>query len=257
MIHRIHRSHRPGLMAGAATLAVLVGSASAAVLHDTTAMTDNQVYTTSSLAQSFIGGALNNSGTRWDMQAGDDFTLVDPHLITSVTADFLTLAATPATMPAEGVLVEFFPDTGAGPSNTPFAQYFAAAASVSATTFTNTIGTATYSTTGIRFTVDLSTAGIELGTGTWWMSVVPVDSTDDGRFYYNVSRAGSNGLRAHHRSAGTYHGTGYGGTFQPQWTQFILAQRDLAFRVEGTPIPAPWSFAALAGLAVTGRRRRL
>jgi hypothetical protein len=213
--------------------AAVAGAAAAEVLYDTTSMTDTQTYTYSANVQSYIGGSLNNSGTLRDEQICDDFVLVKSHRITSVTADFLCLNATPPITPAGGVLIEIFSDSSGTPQETPIGQYLATGSEITATTFNNTLGGTTYNPLGIRFTIDLSGAGIVLAPGTWWLSVVGVDETANGRRYYYVSKAGViNGLQDRRRNGGMDHGNGYPGTAAgPDWA--LATAREVAMKVEG------------------------
>jgi len=243
--------------------ACIPGIASAVVLYDTTGMTDAQTYSmasTASQGQSYISGLGDAAATGnhlWDQQACDDFTLATSADLTSVTADFVCPLASTMHMPATGVLVEFFPTSGTLANNTPVAQAFLFGSDISGTTFTNTSTTTLYNGTGLRLTVDLTSAGITLGPGTWWVSVQAVDETATGIAYYNVSGFGTTGFKPNKRKGSTWHGNTYGGSFQNTWTVFTASQRDLAFKVEGTPVPAPGAAATLGvvGLAAIRRRR--
>jgi len=245
--------------------AFIPGVASAVVLYDTTGMTDTQTYnstTTSNQGQSYISGLGNpgspTSNNMWDQQACDDFTLATSADLTSVTADFLCPSTVTMHMPATGVLVEFFPTSGTLADNTPVAQAFLFGSDISGTTFSHTLSGLSYSTTGLRITVDLTSAGITLGPGTWWMSVQPVDETATGIAYYNVSGLGTTGFKPNRRKGSTWHGNTYGGSFTNTWAAFTgSAQRDLSFKVEGTPVPTPGAAATLGlvGLAAIRRRR--
>lgn len=223
-----------------ASVTLMAGVVKADILYDTTWMTDTQAYSTSGSSQSFIGG-FANLGTFHDMQNADDFIVPaeSGYNITSVTGDYLTLADTPPITPNGGILVEFFSDQGGSPSDLPTFQILATGAAVSAASFVNQQNVSTFSDEGIRFEVDLSNFDIELGAGTWWVSIQPVDETEDGLRYYQVSETGMGfGSSNHFRNGGTWHGNGYGGTFGENWDSPFL-ERDLAFAVEGTRNPAP------------------
>jgi hypothetical protein len=226
----------------AITASLATGLTRADVIYDTTAMTDNQAWTFSGIgaSQSYIGGALSNSGTLRDENAADDFSLSAPHLITTVTADFVCLTATPPIIPAGGILVEIFSDTGSGhPSEVPTGQFLATAADYAATTFNQTVSTS-IAPMGLRFTIDLTNANITLGPGTWWLSVVAIDETSQGRRYFWVSRAPmSIGLSNHRRNGGVDHGNGYSGTSSSSDWNIPIGMnvlRDISMKIEGTPV---------------------
>jgi len=270
MANHARRRESVGLMAFA--LVVLSGTnASADVLYDTTNMVDSGIYSmagspANSLV-SYIGYGINNGGVpAIDIQTCDDFALTGNTAITSVTADFTTLNQWTMVAPRTGVLVEFFPDLGGVPSNDVQmiapgqpAQFLATPAMFTATNFVHN-GTGNNNLTGLRLTVDLTSAGITLPAGIWWMSVVPVDETPEGIFYRNVSRAGTLGGNAHRRGGGSYHGNSYanGGTSGFWVPTGAGGVRDLSYRVEGHSIPAPTGIAlATLGGIFAGRRRRI
>lgn len=243
------------------SLTLTAGATQADVLYNTTWMTDAQSYTTSAQTQNYIGGAANNSGALWDQQVADDFFVHGGpgYKITNVTADYLTLAATPPIMPGGGVLVEFFSDLGGTPSNNPSFQIMATGAAVSASSFANPHTLSTFSNEGIRLSIDVSAFNVTLGAGNWWISIQPVDETENGIRYYQVSKAGTEfGEKPHIRSGAPWHGNGYNSSFPGEFTALPGAGRDLAFSVTGTLIPAPGAFAllGLAGLAGGTRKRR-
>ena len=248
------------LVPGVLICGLCAASSSAAVLYNTTSMTDNNTYTTAS--QNFIGGVLGTPlGEPWDVQIADDFTLSDNASITGVTADFLALDL--ALPPAEGILVEFFADVGGAPSDAPTAAVFTS--SFSTSNFNNHLG----SFAGIRMMVDLSSEGITLNSGDWWMAVTPVDTTASGGRYFQVRDTASPliGLTAHVRNGGVAHANGFDGGWPDTtggWSAFGTfgggapnAPGDVAMRIDGVSaqLPTPGAL-ALLGLAALIRRRR-
>ena len=205
---------------------VLAASAAQAdVLYDSTDMTDNGTWDTS--AQTMISGFAFYGQVR-DVQAADDFQLSGVHTITSVTGDF---RAAEGTLPADGVLVEFFEDVGDPPSESPFAALII-------TDFLATLiddaGWPIY-----RIDLDLSGAGITLAAGTWWVSITPVDTTETGsRFFQVASTAGAFGNNTYYRDGGVDHGNGFPGPLGvDDWTLPSdignIEDRDIAMKIEG------------------------
>ena len=228
------------------------GSASADVLYDTTSMTDNGTF--SAFVPSQISAdSPTDPNLLGDMNAADDFSLSGTTDLTSITGDFLSTAA----FGGEGVLVEFFSDLGGTPSEAPTATYFATAGSgLSVTTLDVGIPEATF----LRFTVDLSAAGISLGAGDWWVSMVVVHETTPSQIYRQLRQEGfQNGHEVHVRDGGLDHANGIQGVWGvDDWTAISFFGNqvgDIAMRIEGTVIPGPSSL-ALLGLAGGVRRRR-
>lgn len=238
------------------TLAITVSAANADVLYDT--LGD---FNTGS--QAYIGGFANpgHQGTFWDVQLAEDFAISDgPGFhITSVSADFTTTALGGFQTPANGLLVEFFQDVGGRPANW---QEAPPVASILTQSFTQTsLGDVGIGTEAAQFTVDLSGDDIELGAGTWWVSVQPVDLTEDGTQYAWLRRSGGVnqiGEPIHRRNGGEAHGNGFpGGWGSFDWGTGASTSGRLALAVEGTMIPAPGVLALLgiAGFINRGRRR--
>lgn len=219
--------------------AAATGAAAAAthaeVLHDTTAMTDNGAY--DGLAENFLGGFAEHN-VLLDQQSADDFDLLDRSSITSVTFDLLTHSPFAQAAPADGVLIEFWPDDGGAPTDGAIAAYFST--DFELTQFTDTV----FGITGLRFSVDLTRAGITLGPGTWWASLVPVDETPSGINYKSIRTEGFPiGHSGHVRDGGVAHGNGYQGLYgTPNWEPFSfygLNPSDIAMKIEGEPTTPP------------------
>lgn len=223
--------------------------AHADVLYDATDMTDNQTYNwtyTSSIT-------LWNGG--WDRQLADDFELKGTYHITTVTGDFTDIP--PPHIPAEGFLVEFFPNETDNcvngpppcPSEVPFAQAFSV--NFTETPFEDTV----FGQSGHRFTVDLSDSGITLGPGNWWISIVAVDESGEKsslevwRILFTDDLA--EGIPVHGRGGGEDHGNGYQGG-NPDWRPLCSGgcgkptPGDAAIRIEGAPVEplCPWDLDA-------------
>lgn len=246
--------------AAAVLLAAAAMPAGAAVLYDTTGMTDNQTY--DSTNDTFIGGRFSNPGPL-DGQLADDFSIASPYDITSVSADFVVSSLNQS--PANGFLVEFFSDVGGAPSDTPAAAVLSSDFTASSFT-TNVFNPVVWN--GRRFTIDLSSDGVSLGAGTWWLSVTPVDETDDGGRFGILRTGGVNtGSFVHVRDGGIAHANGYTGIYGvTDWTplfdsgfgtgiQSFLAG-DAALRVEGNLVPSPGAVAMVGVSALAWRRRR-
>lgn len=229
----------------------LTGAASAGVvLYDTTWMTDNNSYNNSQFSQ--IAAHSFSPNIIADSQLADDFTLGGTYNITTVTGDFLSNG----TWGGEGVLVEFFSDNGGAPSAVASSQFFATAGNgLTVTTFTNHLGGS--QSNGMRFTVDLSSAGITLGSGTWWMSIVAVhETTPSLRYTWVRTTEYQEGGVLHRRDGGAAHGNGYGGIYgTSDWTAFS-PPGDVAMRVEGTLVPGPGTLMVLSAFGLLGARRR-
>ncbi len=235
----------PKMRQVAALAIVATGIVKGDILYDRTDMTDdqtyNQVYTSS--ITSFNGG--------WDRQLADDFELTGSYDITSVTADFVN--SPPPLIPADGFLVEFFPNEtdkcidspGPCPSEIPFAQAFSP--NFTETPFEDTV----FGQSGHRFTVDLSGMGIVLEPGTWWISIVAVDESGEKSSLEQYKILITNGLPCgvpvHGRAGGQDHGNGYQGGTSPDWRPALFGPEeptpgDASIRIEGTPVKpvCPW-----------------
>jgi hypothetical protein len=244
----------------ALTVSLGAGTARADIIYDTMGMITNGTANQATM-YAFIGGLGVGDGTPLrDLQVADDFNLTGLNQITSVTQAYV--APNGVGPPAGGVLVEFFSNIATNrPDEIPVASLFSA--TYSSTTFTNTIGTFAGSP-AFNLTVDLTSANILLGPGTWWVSITPVDETATGSEYRIYRQLGtSTGFAANRRAGGADHGNGYPGINynNANWAPFSAGQGgpgDIAMRVEGFVIPAP-SALALLGLAglMTGRRRRV
>ena len=207
----------------------------AEVLFDSTlAITDGGTWF-NEFPPTYIGGEAQFGDILRDQQGAEDLELVFAYRITSVTGDFLTLGDPP---PADGVLVEFFPDVDGVPSEAPFAAVLASAVTVT-TVLPDIFGDA-----AIRITVDLSGEDIVLNSGTWWVSITPVDLTPDvglATFQFN-SIADIFGSNAHFRNGGVDHGNGYPGLYgTDDWTMMGdmgggSPNRDLAMKIEGNRV---------------------
>ena len=180
---------------------------------------------------SVIGGQILFNDYR-DVQGADDFELTGAYVITSVTGDYALQGEPP---PADGVLVEFFEDLGGFPSEVPFDGALVTAVTLESIDSNGAVIA--------RLTVDLSGANFTLTSGTWWVSITPVDLTPRvGGFYFQLgSSATGFGTNAHFRDGGIDHGNGFPGLYDSDdWIvgSGIPGQRDLdlAMRIEGTPV---------------------
>lgn len=206
-----------------------------------------------------------------DGQAADDFVLGGATQLTGVTVDLS--AGNPGTgypalitNPADGFFIEIFPDIGGVPSEVPALQRTVLSyANLGAFPGTSLLGTqapATNAALRATFAIDLSSANVTLGAGTWWISVQPVDMSPFGEVYYWIgTQAFTNGSAACRRSGGIDHGNNYPAQFvNNDWsvnTGTTARGRELSFSLDGVPIPTPGAGLVL-GLAVPvcGLRRR-
>jgi MYXO-CTERM domain-containing protein len=237
----------------------LSGHARAAILYNTTGMVNNGTY--NGAAQTHIGGqTVTPDGSPWDVQVADDFVLSSAYNITSVTSDYIS---TSDQVPAGGVLIEIFGDVGGHPTELAVASVLASGATLTTSTFPENL----FGAFGLRFTVDLSGAGITLLPGTWWLSATPIDDNVNGAGYFQPRLNGQlTGLVSHARNGGVDHGNGYGGGYpSSNWEQFGIdfgapeENGDFSMRIEGTLVPVPGALAlvGLAGLVGRSRRRRM
>ncbi len=220
-------------------------SASADVLYDRLDMTDNETWDTTN------GSSITLWNGGWDRQTADDFELDGTYEITSVIGDLSHWTdQPPSVVPADGFLVEFFPNetencvTGPPPCPTevPFVAVFAPE-------FTATLLDVTTPGGGWpihRFEVDLTGSGIILGPGIWWASLVAVDESGQPSSLLAWSTFIEvdlpEGVAVQTRAAGEDHGNGYQGGTQPDWRPFPFSSTtpgDAAIRIEGTPVNAP------------------
>ena len=228
------------------------GIARADVLYDSTVFITDEGNWHNSFILTTIGGQALFGDFR-DTQGADDFFMDGTYEITSVTGDYQSLGGGPP--PADGVLVEFFSQTndctfdgGPCPEESPVAAVLSIAVTV--TTILPDIFEDAF-----RLTVDLSGEGITLGPGTWWISITPVDLTPEtglaaGQF---TSILGEFGANAYFRNGGEDHGNGYPGLFDAFDWKRPSTERDLAMKIEGTPVKpgCPWDLDDNAAVGVS------
>ena len=146
------------------------------------------------------------------------------------------------TIPGEGFLEEFFTDgvkcidsPPPCPDEIPFAAAFVT--SFVATTLKE-IGENYH-----RYTLDLGDAGITLGPGSWWISVVAVDESGDepslDTYLILVTNDLPEGVPVAGRAGGEDHGNGYQGGTSSDWHPAFFepgdqTPSDAAIRIEGT-----------------------
>lgn len=248
--------------------AVAAGVLAGPVLGDIIVVHDSREIVTSgtwnAARHSIIGGAVSFNGTMTDHQVSDDFTLTSETKLTRIIADFYH--APPLATPAEGWLVEIFPDIGGLPAEEPryaittmnvtrIGSFPAGAISPNPNTPDNRS----------TFEFDLTDRCVELDPGTWWISLVAVDTTPFGVTYrwVGLTETVLNGSVAAFRNGGLDHGNNLPGTTSgaQDWTPTTLIANsnpwELSMRLEGMIVPAPTSALALAAAAAgTARRRR-
>lgn len=211
------------------------------VVYDTLKYVDTQNYGAGN-GNAISGRAI--FGTVFDLGLADDFELDGDYTMTSAVEDSVTFFGA---TPADGVLVEFFDDLGGFPAESPSACYLATGGEVSNTGFSDTI----FGLLGVRLAADVSGGGIVLGAGTHWASIVPVDDSSGGDWYYAVRNTSEVlGADSHGRDGGGDHGTdcsaGYGGYSggygTSDWTSFGAigfgagtVSRQLSGDLGGTP----------------------
>jgi len=144
-------------------------------------------------------------GVVYDLEVADPFEMPQDGYVTRVVMDYLNFFGGPYS-PADDVLVEFFPDAGGMASETPIHQLTGTAHTESGI-YVGWWGPCT------RVEVRFDECEVPLDAGIWWVSVVPVDTTSGGDWYY-VCRSSASGLfDSNLRDGGTDHGGLYGGPY--------------------------------------------
>ena len=234
-----------GVLAGAALAPAALGSV---IINQRGPVLAGQWNATNQVYLGAFGAFSTNSYV--DAQVADDFVLGSATQLTGVTVDFTV--GTPGTgfppsinNPADGFFIEVFPDIGGRPSEVPTVQRTVLSyANLGAFPGTSSLAIAPASNAPMRatFAIDLTSANVTLGAGTWWISVQPVDWSPFGQVYLWASTQDfTNGSAAHRRSGGIDHGTGYPAQFNANdWTVneagFVFRGRELSFSLDGTPI---------------------
>ncbi|MCH8824791.1 MAG: hypothetical protein IH984_14935 [Planctomycetes bacterium] len=210
----------------AVTSATVTGIVKGDVLYDTTSMIDKGTWDTG--AQTFIGNSAF-SGHLNDVQATDDFELDSSYEIENVTGDFGTIFGTP---PAHGVLVELFEDSNGTPNESPAIAILSS--DITVIPLDDVVGFPSF-----RLIVNLPKGAVSLDAGTWWISITPVDETENGDFFGQFgSTSGDFGNNTYSRNGGEDHGNGYPGPYSVNdWTLppgVPHDPMDLAMKIEGT-----------------------
>jgi len=226
---------------------LMIPVASADVLYDSLSIVDNQAYNAGN------GDAISGMavfGSISDLDACDDFTINQGYELDTVTRDYVTfLGGTPAT----GLLVEVFADLGGYPGETPVGSYMATGGEVSGSSWSDTI----FGLLGRRLTATIPDGAIVLGPGTYYIDMLPVDTTANGDWYYTV-RGAVSGSDSFGRDGYADHGNNYNGGYgSTNWVSFNslgYGAGDISQQITGT-VPEPASL-ALLGLGLVLLRRR-
>lgn len=146
-------------------------------------------------------------GSMRDMGLVDDFEIsTGTTELSRVVTDYVSSNGG-AYRPATDVMIEVFNDLGGKPSETPAFQ-------VMGTTYICEEINVSWWGPGTRIRVDVEPGIIQINDGLWWVSVVPVDTTVSGDWYYALRRYGKPILAdTHGRDGGTDHGSLYGGPY--------------------------------------------
>jgi hypothetical protein len=180
------------------------GALGQTVIYDTLSITDDSLYNRAfGNCIGFPPGATDP----FDLQLADDFELKVQTTITRVVADFVSTI--PAHAP-EAVWVQFFADVGGAPSDEMTADLIAIGDAVTVVDL-GLLNTPAPNNNGVRFSVDLSKAGVALGAGTWWVSVQPVDVKAPAWYWILRQLNSVVGFDNFGRNGGTHHKGPFGG----------------------------------------------
>jgi hypothetical protein len=181
------------------------GAAAQTVVYDTLSITDNGLY---NRAFGDCIGVPPDQFDPFDLQLADDFALESQTMITRVTADFVSSIT--AQLP-DAVWVQFFADVDGAPSNDVTGELIAVGHPAITVTDLGPLNTPAPNNNGVRLSIDVSSAGITLGPGTWWVSVQPVQLEVPGWYWILRQLNVVVGNDCFARNGGTHHMGEYGG----------------------------------------------
>lgn len=199
----------------------LIPPARGDVLYDTLFIT-NQGLTDSGIGNAIGGMRVFPTLGTIDSQLADDFVVLSPIALSRITVDISTFE--PGDMPDEGFRIQLYADAGGVPSET-------VSADVTVTTWTATPLPAVANNEAHRFEIDVTSAGLNLNAGTWWLDVQPVDEAHGGWFWSSarLNLDPPMGNLAHVRDGWLAHGTAANGL----WNSTVWKPHN--FRGFGTP----------------------
>ncbi len=232
------------ILFGGVGLILLLGPTRADTIYDTMSIIHEpyHVYTGNGNAVAGIGifGALQ------DLRLVDDFA-VPSGLQTIVEVEQASLTFL-GTVPADGVRVLLYEDSGGRPQENPFIDYHASPADVAQTTFLDEWGQFIGSDLVVKnLNISLPHPGV------WWIDVLPYDTSPTGDWFYWVrSLSQATGFEPYCKDGGEGLG-GYGHTTWRSVSQQGYQPGDTAMRIDAVPEPA--SAVLLALLALLGARR--
>jgi hypothetical protein len=231
---------RAHIVSSAVAVIVGVGAASADVLYDTLWITDDSAYETA------YGNARSGRavfGNLEDLQIADDFVVdgssfPDGVRLTGVTQDSLCMLGN---VPLDGFAVRVFADDGMSPLNDPL---FDAAVPLDDALVTY-VPDPMFGLIGYRFELDILPTSIVLGPGRYWIDIQPIDTSDQGDWYYQIADTDAVIDGWVHQRDDWY-----------QWWWGAHAPATMAMRIEGVAVPGPSMGAPLLAAVVWGRRRK-
>lgn len=204
------------------------------VIYDTLYIVDTGVCDTGN------GNAISGRsvfGVVYDLQLADDFQITGGDTdITLLTFDYLNFNGG-GKAPGSDALVEFFADLGGAPDNLEMIQ-------LTGTSYAASTINVSWWGACTRLTVDIPPSFATVPNGITWTSVVPVDTSSGGDWYYTCRQYGTpNFGDSHGRDGGSAHGSLYGGPYGggygiSNWTSMGalgFTAGNASMRVEGDP----------------------
>jgi len=241
-------------------LSLAITANASEILYDTLRFVDEQLYDAgngNAISGLYLFGQLLDRGITDDFVVPGDLG----YELDTVTQDHLTFLGR---SPADGILIEVFgQSTMLGhPPEVPLAAYFATGDQISASPFEDTV----FGLIGRRFSVNLPDGAIVLPPGSYFISQIPVDTSDRSDWYYtardNDSFIGTDSFDRDggfdHERDGWYFGGGSGGLGTTDFVslgELGFGVGDVSMRITGTEIPEPVSGVLLLASALIVRQR--
>lgn len=210
------------------------------VIYSTLSFADGKTYDAGN-GNAYSGAGL--FGFIYDLQLADDFKTTGDNVLTHVTGDYLCFFGG---TPANGLQVDVWTDTGAGPGSLVASQTVAVD---QASSWSDPI----FGLAGRRLG---GTVNIPLSANTdYYIMIQPVDLTSGGDWYYQIRDLNSFiGGDSYGRDGGRGAG-GYGTTVWTSMASFGFGVGDTGMEIRAVPAPGALALLGLGGLAATRRRR--